>query len=177
MVCFIAEFRAYFDHVKSLRFEDRPDYDFLKRMFRELFFRKGFMYDHVMDWDLHSSKAGAQSRAVEGEAKMHDTVEREGHVAFNRGDVENEEQFNLDNGMDDFEQAQELLLQQRQRDGLAPMTAVNTGAVAIHSSANTVHVHGRSAAATGVMKGRVHLIFTYNNSLVQASLNHGHVHI
>ncbi len=39
-----AEFRSYFEHVKSLRFDDRPDYDYLKRLFRELFFRKGALY-------------------------------------------------------------------------------------------------------------------------------------
>ena len=47
-----AEFRSYFDHVRSLHFDDRPDYDYLKRMFRELFFRKGFRYDNLYDWDL-----------------------------------------------------------------------------------------------------------------------------
>jgi hypothetical protein len=49
---FTAEFRAYFEHVRGLRFDDRPDYDYLKRLFRELFFRKNFCYDNVYDWDL-----------------------------------------------------------------------------------------------------------------------------
>jgi hypothetical protein len=48
----LAEFRSYFEHVRSLRFDDRPDYDYLKRMFRELFFRKGFRYDNIYDWDI-----------------------------------------------------------------------------------------------------------------------------
>ena len=60
---FPAEFRSYFDHVKSLRFDDRPDYDYLKRMFRELFFRKGFMYDHIMDWDIIASGGIVDSQA------------------------------------------------------------------------------------------------------------------
>lgn len=47
-----AEFRSYFEHVRSLRFDDRPDYDYLKRLFRELFFRKGFSYDNMFDWEL-----------------------------------------------------------------------------------------------------------------------------
>lgn len=55
---FVAEFRAYFEHVKSLGFEDRPDYDYLKRLFRELFFRKGFTYDNVFDWDLIGASGG-----------------------------------------------------------------------------------------------------------------------
>ena len=54
MLCkgFPAEFRSYFEHVRALRFDDRPDYDYLKRLFRELFFRKGFSYDNVYDWDV-----------------------------------------------------------------------------------------------------------------------------
>ena len=38
--------------MKSLRFDDRPDYDYLKRLFRELFFRKGFTYDNMFDWEV-----------------------------------------------------------------------------------------------------------------------------
>jgi hypothetical protein len=49
---FPSEFRTYFEHVRTLRFEDRPDYDYLKRLFRELFFRKGFSYDNMFDWEI-----------------------------------------------------------------------------------------------------------------------------
>jgi casein kinase 1/casein kinase I family protein HRR25 len=49
---FPSELRAFFDHVRALRFEDKPDYDFLKRIFRELFFRQGFAYDNAFDWDI-----------------------------------------------------------------------------------------------------------------------------
>jgi casein kinase 1 len=58
MLCkaFPAEFRSYFEHVRSLRFDDRPDYDYLKRLFRELFFRKGFSYDNMYDWEILSAQ-------------------------------------------------------------------------------------------------------------------------
>lgn len=36
---FPAEFRSYFEYCRSLRFEDRPDYAYLKRLFKELFYR------------------------------------------------------------------------------------------------------------------------------------------
>ena len=63
-----AEFVSYFEHVKSLRFEDRPDYDYLKRLFRELFFRKGFSYDNMFDWELSALKTAddAEAGAVDG---------------------------------------------------------------------------------------------------------------
>jgi hypothetical protein len=62
--CFqLAEFRSFFEHVKGLRFDDRPDYDYLKRLFRELFFRKGFSYDNLFDWEL-LQHLGAHSHAT-----------------------------------------------------------------------------------------------------------------
>ena len=54
------ELALYLDHVKSLGFEDRPDYDYLKRLFRDLFYHEGFEFDSVYDWDL------VQELAVEG---------------------------------------------------------------------------------------------------------------
>lgn len=45
-----SEFVSYFDHVHSLRFDERPNYDYLKQLFRELFLRKGYVYDNVFDW-------------------------------------------------------------------------------------------------------------------------------
>ncbi|CAM9786084.1 unnamed protein product, partial [Hapterophycus canaliculatus] len=47
-----AEFRSYFEYCRSLRFEDRPDYAYLKRLFKELFYRKGFQYDNMFDWTV-----------------------------------------------------------------------------------------------------------------------------
>jgi hypothetical protein len=47
-----SEFRSYFEYCRSLRFEDRPDYAYLKRLFKELFYRKGFQYDNMFDWTI-----------------------------------------------------------------------------------------------------------------------------
>lgn len=46
------EFAIYFDHVRSLRFEDEPQYSYLCRIFSDLFIREGFEYDHVFDWTI-----------------------------------------------------------------------------------------------------------------------------
>jgi serine/threonine protein kinase len=47
-----SEFRSYFEYCRSLRFEDRPDYAYLKRLFKELFYRKGYQYDNMFDWTV-----------------------------------------------------------------------------------------------------------------------------
>jgi len=51
---FPSEFRSYFEYCRSLRFEDRPDYAYLKRLFKELFYRKGYQYDNMFDWTVQN---------------------------------------------------------------------------------------------------------------------------
>lgn len=37
-----------------MRFDDVPDYTYLRKLFRDLFIREGYEYDCVFDWDLRS---------------------------------------------------------------------------------------------------------------------------
>jgi len=39
---FPAEFATYINYCRALRFEDRPDYAYCKRMFKDLFFRENY---------------------------------------------------------------------------------------------------------------------------------------
>jgi len=47
-----SEFASYFHYCRQLRFEDKPDYAFMKRIFRDLFIREGFQFDYVFDWTI-----------------------------------------------------------------------------------------------------------------------------
>ena len=47
---FPLEFMNYINYCRNLRFEDRPDYSYLKRMFKELFFRENYTNDQIYDW-------------------------------------------------------------------------------------------------------------------------------
>lgn len=47
-----SEFGAYLHYSRSLRFDDRPDYGYLRKLFRELFVREGYIYDYVFDWNI-----------------------------------------------------------------------------------------------------------------------------
>ncbi|CAO1945248.1 unnamed protein product [Urochloa humidicola] len=62
------EFASYFHYCRSLRFDDKPDYSYLKRLFRDLFIREGFQFDYVFDWTIlkyqQSQIATAPPRAV-----------------------------------------------------------------------------------------------------------------
>ncbi|KAK1414235.1 hypothetical protein QVD17_29977 [Tagetes erecta] len=46
------EFASYFHYCRSLRFDDKPDYAYLKKIFRDLFIREGFQFDYVFDWTI-----------------------------------------------------------------------------------------------------------------------------
>lgn len=46
------EFASYFHYCRSLTFDQRPDYGYLKRLFRELFTSKGYAADYLYDWTI-----------------------------------------------------------------------------------------------------------------------------
>ena len=49
---FPAGVRTYFQLCRSLRFEDKPDYSYVRKLFRDLFIREGYQYDYVFDWTI-----------------------------------------------------------------------------------------------------------------------------
>ncbi|XVE77945.1 hypothetical protein DITRI_Ditri13aG0104800 [Diplodiscus trichospermus] len=58
------EFVSYFHYCRSLRFEDKPDYSYLKGLFRDLFIREGYQFDYVFDWTvLKYPQIGGSSKA------------------------------------------------------------------------------------------------------------------
>ena len=36
--------------MRALRFDDKPDYAYLRKLFRDIYAREGYEYDHVYDW-------------------------------------------------------------------------------------------------------------------------------
>ncbi|KAK9231709.1 hypothetical protein WN943_021948 [Citrus x changshan-huyou] len=61
------EFASYFHYCRSLRFDDKPDYAYLKRLFRDLFIREGFQFDYVFDWTIlkyQQSQVSTPARAI-----------------------------------------------------------------------------------------------------------------
>ena len=66
------EFRDYFEYVRSLRFEDKPDYGYLKRLFKDLFCREGFAYDYEYDWCVANSGGNGRRSSSKGKRKKKD---------------------------------------------------------------------------------------------------------
>lgn len=46
------EFCKYFQHIRSLGNGKPPNYAYLRRLFQNLFRRKGYKYDRVFDWTV-----------------------------------------------------------------------------------------------------------------------------
>lgn len=77
---FPSEFATYLNFCRSLRFDDKPDYSYLRQLFRNLFHRQGFTYDYVFDWnmlkfggrnsdDSDRGKVSSSARPVHGTAQ------------------------------------------------------------------------------------------------------------
>lgn len=48
----LAEFVVYMNYCRGLKFEEKPDYNYLRKLFKELFVREAFEFDYVYDWVL-----------------------------------------------------------------------------------------------------------------------------
>lgn len=57
------EFREYLNYCKGLKFEEEPDYDFLRGLFKQLALKLEIEYDGVFDWNLKETKTKLQDNA------------------------------------------------------------------------------------------------------------------
>jgi casein kinase I family protein HRR25 len=70
------EFAIYLNYTRSLRFDDKPDYSYLRKIFRDLFVREGFQYDYVFDWTVYKYQKNAQAIAAQANAQQGDDKPR-----------------------------------------------------------------------------------------------------
>ncbi|KFZ22832.1 hypothetical protein V502_02689, partial [Pseudogymnoascus sp. VKM F-4520 (FW-2644)] len=66
------EFAIYLNYTRSLRFYGKPDYFYLRKIFRDLFIREGFHYDYVFDWTVYKFQNNAE--AVAAMASLNDAL-------------------------------------------------------------------------------------------------------
>jgi serine/threonine protein kinase len=50
------EFRTFFEHCRSLAFNEKPKYDHFYDLFGDLILREGFQLDMAFDWDVAGGK-------------------------------------------------------------------------------------------------------------------------
>lgn len=61
------EFAKYMEYCRSLKFEDRPDAQFLRKLFKDLFYRMGFEHDYIFDWMMKKTTGGKVVKPTDAE--------------------------------------------------------------------------------------------------------------
>lgn len=73
---FPAEFSMYLNYCRGLRFEEGPDYMYLRQLFRILFRTLNYQYDYTFDWTMLKQKVavninnGLATAPVPGQSQL-----------------------------------------------------------------------------------------------------------
>jgi len=70
---FPTEFVTFLNYCRALRFDDKPDYAYLRRLFRDLFFRQGYAADYRFDWTVlnYQKREGSSTEKEKEKEKQH----------------------------------------------------------------------------------------------------------
>ncbi|ODV62552.1 serine/threonine protein kinase HRR25 [Ascoidea rubescens DSM 1968] len=95
------EFAHYLEYTRHLRFEDKPDYNFLRRMFRELFIREEYRYDYVFDWTIfkfqHTIEAQKDDQSKQSQLPNQNNNNQNNNNQINQNNNQNNNQINQNN--------------------------------------------------------------------------------
>lgn len=100
---FPEEFATYLNYCRSLRFVEMPDYKYLRKLFRDLFYKLNFDYDHQWDWiegthNILNNIIVKNQRFGDPFSNFHHHKKRDDHVyvKYNFVDESNEVNKNID---------------------------------------------------------------------------------
>lgn len=92
-----AEFAIYLNYTRSLRFDDRPDYSYLRKIFRDLFIREGMVYDYIFDWTLLRLEIDRKNLESDSQQQQNAAVgESSQQHASHRGTIKNSQKASLE---------------------------------------------------------------------------------
>ena len=85
-----SEFSIFLNYTRALRFNEKPDYSYVRQLFRDLFIHEGFQNDYKFDWSV--GRAGQHGPNDPSRSKTQTTTHRkviqQDHRASNRMLVE-----------------------------------------------------------------------------------------
>lgn len=65
----------YFNYCKGLRFQEQPDYMYLRQLFRILFRTLNHIFDYVFDWTVIKATAKFKS-PIDGVIEQQEEIEK-----------------------------------------------------------------------------------------------------
>jgi len=86
------EFVQYLQYCQALQFFDRPDYNYLREAFRNLFIRLGYKLDYIYDWTLPVSDAKSAQSTEESYVVAEEGKKEKGRKRLRPEGVVKEEQ-------------------------------------------------------------------------------------
>ena len=57
------------NYCRSLKFEEKPDIGYLRKLFKDLFYRMGYEYDFLFDWMVKKQNSANTAKPGEEEKK------------------------------------------------------------------------------------------------------------
>jgi casein kinase I family protein HRR25 len=69
------EFAIYMNYCRSLKFEEKPDIGYLRKLYKDLFYRMGYEYDFVFDWMVKKQNPSTSLRVGEGNEEKKDEAQ------------------------------------------------------------------------------------------------------
>lgn len=78
MLCkgFPEEFSSFINYTRELKFDDRPDYGYLRRLLKTVSEREKFEYDFMFDWVLKRKQMEEEEVKEEGNLNNLNLVEK-----------------------------------------------------------------------------------------------------
>ncbi|KAJ5080639.1 casein kinase 1-like protein [Anaeramoeba ignava] len=70
-----SEFATYLNYTRNLGFDEKPDYTYLRKLFRDLFIHEGFVYDYVFSWTELEKKESKKNNLKIQETFQHLKIE------------------------------------------------------------------------------------------------------
>lgn len=79
---FPSEFVSYLEYCRSLQFCDTPDYNYLRKLFRDLFARLEYKWDYLYDWALPPGDARSVQSTEPSKTPMEEAKEKFKNITF-----------------------------------------------------------------------------------------------
>ena len=61
------EFATYLNYCRALKFEERPDFGYLRKLFKDLFDKMGYENDNAFDWQVKRNELAQRIKAEDEE--------------------------------------------------------------------------------------------------------------